>query len=206
MAVIAVFCVGVSLQAAPTLYEGTLTWTAAQDELSATAGWANVATTLTWSVVQEQLDGSTYWKYSYTLTVPQGAGPSYGGISHFILEVSDDLALSELVNLSLNTGVYTIEGPGDFDEGTWEFYGIKFDDLDTYANDNDRYLEFSFYTKRNPMWGDFYAKGGPGSSVENTLTGTVAVPNHSVIPAPGAILLAGIGTTLVGWLRRRRSI
>ena len=47
------------------------------------------------------------------------------------------------------------------------------------------------------------ARYGDDPTYYSALAQSFVIP---VVPAPGAILLAGIGTTLVGWLRRRKAI
>jgi hypothetical protein len=134
-----------------------------------------------------------------------------------ILQVSTDLEAWEIVDVSSDFEVndptqYVTGGSNPYmpDSG---IYGLKFniedEELTTFVLD--------FYSNRNPMMGDFYAKDGklPGSQIFNTvynsgfgnLTGEkIGVPDTSVIPAPGAILLAAMGTGLVGYLRRREKI
>lgn len=154
------------------------------------------------------------WHYQYTFS-NQVHEPLRMDTSHIIISVSENLSLTDVFNFSFDVDVdelaistYGLE-PGNpgFPAGD-VIYGLKINLI------NDQ-MVVAFDSVRQPMWGDFYAKGGgqPKNFAYNSDLGTavanlhdylgvpvdafnqplskVLVPN--TIPEPATLLLLGVG-------------
>ena len=172
-----------------------------------------------WEITQGY---SGLWHYRYTLLNESGGGLTPDA-SHSIFELSTNITSEDLFNFG---GDIQFVEFGTFGEApsnpefpvNEDIFGVKFD-----LTGDQRLIEFD--STRQPMWGDFYSKGGGGkhpSYVYNISLGTpVELPNSyltlpmdanqnllhkilvpdTVTPEPATVALLALGAVT---LRKRR--
>lgn len=185
--------------------------------LIASSGWNT--STLSWSVDNTTVSG--LWYYEYTLSVANNTQSKVNAPSHQIIEASLGFGLSNIGDITGGTvGAEEIQwyesgspsNPGLPDS----VYGIKFEGLPDSTE-----MTISFSSNKVPVWGDFYAKAASGEYLYNagfanpdpldalangTIDNHIIRPDSTVVPVPGAMLLAslGLGVAKLGLRRRRR--
>ncbi|WP_146661252.1 PEP-CTERM sorting domain-containing protein [Anaerohalosphaera lusitana] len=193
-----------------------------------------------WTVTRDSSDSGIagWWKYEYTFNITvQNEGQS--AISHLTLERSVESSGIDFADFQ-----YWVDGEA-VGNITTEFVdynatsntdgvgpaAIKFETDDSDISDLGHEFRLSFYSRRNPVWGDFYAKNGKYSGQgqdalfnsawnismtdeglidydpitppsSGSLNSHILVPDTTVIPEPTSLMLAAFGMGLMR-LRRR---
>lgn len=207
----------VPAMAAPTVWEESLQGTLVRG--TKTANNASVTMAIAYT------DGSSIGDVEYFSRIWYGDSDSQ--IAHLFLEANKDITVT--LSWSGLSGLFGTDFGPDFlvwdGQGTgavadtihsWpssyllvgasgtQTFTLNYNGVDTLKIGNSSYS----------VGNDFFDIFGQANATANTGEfGKLGIgarldfaPAVTPIPAPGAILLAGIGTSLVGWLRRRRAI
>ena len=182
--------------------------------------WYNANVYWNIEVVDSGLPASltgTWLKYSYSIT-----GLNKPGLSHWILDLSDDCVIKDEEKASpcvKGSSVSALEFKNHAKSGgktlPTAITGVKFDGLRDVDGDKTP-LNLTFYSQRVPVWGDFWGKGGSGSTFYNqglTAAGKgtlasfyIATPdtkNFEIVPEPHEYgLLLGFGVALLIYRKR----
>jgi hypothetical protein len=190
-------------QSGATLYTGSLS--GADGELAGVGGWTDSAS-ISWSVSQNE---DLSWHYNYVLSVDEAEK----AIGHFILETSATFTEDNIYNMDgafggIEIKTHSAMSPGSPDQPA-DIYGIKFDDTDGTT------LTIDFDSQRDPIWGDFYAKGGgkiksqvwnggitvvdPIGVSNGSFNNHILVPDttSSMVPEPASMLLISLGALMI---------
>jgi len=202
-----------SLQFTPTLDD--------TDGIYATGpNWAGNTITMSWTVTNEDASHPGYdWRYSYEFNI----GAKKTALSHIIIETSPSFTRADIIGIA-GAALECVElqkvQSGNPDMPS-DVYGLRFS-----PNSETLDAQFSFFSDRAPVWGDFFAKGGHGDIAYNrgltaqdcdpaSAPGNGSFQNHilrpdkssCVVPLPAASwagMVLGIAMAAVRIIHRRR--
>jgi hypothetical protein len=141
-----------------TTYTGSLNYAwwqrTDQNEIFSEGDWIIDPITFSWEVTDEAVNSLKEWKYTYTFD----NSILLSDVDSIIIEASEETTAADFVGLTGATldGEVTYQtlssNPGLPDT----IYGIKLKAIgEGFLNNN---WTFSFYSDRDPTWGDFYAR------------------------------------------------